>query len=237
MTLTAIGYCRCSTREQSRDGASIDAQRAQLHEWAEREGVPLGEVFVDAAVSGGAALEKRTGLLQALESVAPDSVFAVARRDRLARDAFAAAWIEKEVRRRGGAIVSISDGATNGDDPTSILLRRIIDAFSEFERSLIRSRTKAALAHRRSLGKRIGRIPYGYRLGPDNTTVEDPDEQAVIERICSLRSSGMTLVKIADTLTEDGVPTKCGQSGKWRFQTVSKILRRVNGSCQAARNT
>jgi len=50
-----------------------------------------------------------------------------------------------------------------------MLMRRIVDAFAEYEWMLIKTRTKAALAVTRSRGERISReAPYGYRLAADS---------------------------------------------------------------------
>lgn len=43
-------------------------------------------------------------------------------------------------------------------------MRRIVDAFVEYERLVIRARTRAALTVKRSRGERIGGIPYGHQL-------------------------------------------------------------------------
>ena len=43
-------------------------------------------------------------------------------------------------------------------------MRRIVDAFGEYERLLIKARTRAALRAKKARGERIGQIPYGRRL-------------------------------------------------------------------------
>ena len=54
-----IGYCRVSTENQKKEG-TIELQRSNLTEYAEREGHELVRVFEDEGVSGG--MEKRPGL-------------------------------------------------------------------------------------------------------------------------------------------------------------------------------
>ncbi len=90
----AVGYIRVSTTEQTTNGISLQAQRAQIEQWARDHHAQLVRVFADESVSGGAPIDKRPGLLAALEAVREDSVLVVAKRDRLARDAFLAAWLE-----------------------------------------------------------------------------------------------------------------------------------------------
>lgn len=116
---------------------------------------------------------------------------------------------------------------TDSDDPTAVLMRRIIDAFAEYERLLIRARTKAALQVKARRGERVsGRIPYGFRLSDDGTTLaRDEAEQVVIDDILAKRRQGWKLERIAADLDARGVATKCG-TDHWRNQTVSQIIRR-----------
>jgi DNA invertase Pin-like site-specific DNA recombinase len=67
------------------------------------------------------------------------------RKDRLGRDVVAVALVERLISRKGARLVSAAGEGTDSDDPTAILMRRIVDAFSEYERLLIGARTKAAL--------------------------------------------------------------------------------------------
>ena len=53
MQQSAIGYIRVSTDGQATDGVSLDAQRARIEAWCLANGMKLGEVFVDAGLSGG----------------------------------------------------------------------------------------------------------------------------------------------------------------------------------------
>jgi DNA invertase Pin-like site-specific DNA recombinase len=65
---------------------------------------------------------------------------------------------------RAGARVCTADGIAAGESPEALLMRRIVDAFAEYERLAIQARTKAALAVKRSRRERISRQPpYGWR--------------------------------------------------------------------------
>lgn len=80
------------------------------------------------------------------------------------------------------------------------------------ERLHISKLTKEALAVKKSQGIRLGR-PV---LQASKT------EAKVIE----LRTSGMSMGKIADTLNREGIPTATG-GAKWHASTVRVILERV----------
>ncbi len=217
-----VGYLRASTDRQD---LSPDAQRAALSRWCEAKGARLVSVHEDVGVSGAAPLDKRPGLLAALEAVAVHGagVLLVAKRDRLARDVVVAAMVERLAERHGARVLA-ADGTGNGDGPEAALLRGIVDVFSQYERALIRARTKAALAVKRSRGERVGSVPYGFRLAADGVHVEaHPEEAAVVARVRALRAEGRTLRDIAADLDSAGVAPRGG--GRWHPQSVSNIAR------------
>ena len=169
----AVAYLRCSTDRQD---LSPDAQRDAIAGWAATNGVEVVAWHEDLGVSGGTELEKRPGLLAATEALRTEQagLLVVAKRDRLARDVLTAALVERLCERHGARVQS-ADGAGNGDGPEAALLRTMIDAFAAYERALIRSRTRAALAIKKAKGERVGTVPYGYRPGDGGLLVEEID--------------------------------------------------------------
>ena len=152
-----IGYVRVSNGDQQ---LGPEAQRVALEQWCAAHGGQLVLTCTDRGVSGGAALDQRPGLLAALAAIKKlaAGVLLVAKRDRLARDTLVAAMVERLVER-AGARVCTADGMAAGDGPEPLLMRRIVDAFAEYERLTIQARTKAALAVKRSRRERISREP------------------------------------------------------------------------------
>ena len=199
----AVAYLRCST---SRQDLSPDAQRDAITAWTRCEGVAVVAWHEDRGVSGGAEFEQRPGLTEAVaDLVAHDAgLLVVAKRDRLARDVLTAALVEQLCERAGARIVS-ADGTGNGDTPEAALLRSMINAFAAYERALIRSRTRAALAVKKARGERVGGIPYGYRIGGEGRRIEDKGEQVVIARARALRAEGLSLRAIGRALREERV--------------------------------
>lgn len=63
-----IGYVRVSTGDQS---LSAEAQRHRIHEWCRMQGLELVAIYEDVGVSGGAKLENRPGILDALNALKP----------------------------------------------------------------------------------------------------------------------------------------------------------------------
>jgi DNA invertase Pin-like site-specific DNA recombinase len=217
-----VGFVRASTDRQD---LSPDAQRASLARWCDANGARLVAVHEDLGVSGAAPLDKRPGLLAAIDAlkVHGAGVLLVAKRDRLARDVFLAAMIERLAERHGARVLS-ADGSANAEGPEGSLFRNILNAFAEYERALIRARTKAALAVKAARGERTGGVPYGLRLAADGFHVEtNPEEAAVVERVRALRAEGRTLRAIGADLDGSGYAPRGG--GRWHPQTVANIVR------------
>lgn len=215
-----VGYIRVSTDDQA---LGPEAQRASLARWCKANGAELVAVLEDRGVSGGAALEDRPGLLAALAELEERGagVLLVAKRDRLARDVVIAAMVERLAERHGARILT-ADGAGNGEGPEAMLMRGMIDLFAQYERALIRSRTRAALAVKRGRGERTGEIPFGYQAGEGRLEV-NPAEQRALEILRELRASGMSLRAIAERLNTDGVPAR---GSRWHATTIARLVNR-----------
>lgn len=216
-----VGYVRCSTDDQH---LGPEAQREALARWCAANGAELVAVHDDLGVSGGAALDKRLGLLAAIDALQAHGagVLLVAKRDRLARDVMVAAMVER-LAERAGARVLAADGTGNGEGPEALLMRSIVDAFAQYERALIRARTRAALAVKKSKGERTGEVPYGYRLAADGRSIEsDETEQRALRLIDHLRGDGLSLRAVVAKLNELGEPAR---GGRWHLTTVARIVR------------
>ena len=207
---TAVGYIRVSTEEQH---LGPEAQRAAILAWATREGVSVLSWHTDAGVSGAAELDNRPALAAALGALRADAagLLVVAKRDRLARDCYVAAAIDRAVATAGARVVS-ADGTCNGDTPADAFMRTILDAAAQYERALIRGRTKAALAAKRAKGERTGTVPYGFTADTAGRLVECPAELAVIAQVRALRGAGMTFRAIVSELARAGVVGRTGRA-------------------------
>ena len=224
--------CAVSTDEQAESGLGLEAQLAACRAAAARNAWEIASTFEDA-MSGGLPLVRRTILLDALTSLARGDILLVAKRDRLSRgDMMATAMIEAAVQRAGTRIASAAGEGTESDDPASVLMRRIVDAFGEYERLLIKARTRAALKAKKARGERYGQVPYGRRLAGDGVRlVADPAEATAVALILELRAARMPLRAIAAELDRRAVPTKSGRP--WKHSTVHDVLKRLAADGQA----
>jgi site-specific DNA recombinase len=219
-----IAYLRVSTREQAESGLGLEAQREACVRAAAAMGEELDDaaIYVDAGVSGGEELDRCPALLAALDALEAGGVLMVAKRDRLGRDAYRLALIERLAARAGAQVVS-ADGTGNGDDPAAMLLRRMVDAFAEYERQLIQARTRAALRAKKVRGERVGAPPWGYRVGADGVTLEaDAGEQRIVALVRRAAGRGLSHRAIARELDAAGVRTRSGQP--FNHAAVGRIL-------------
>lgn len=219
----AVAYIRVSTEDQT---LGPDAQRAALTAWAQRAGVEIVAWFEDRGVSGVAAIDRRPGLLAAIDALAEHGagLLAVAKRDRLARDVVAAAMIERMAERVGARVTSAA-GEGEGDDPASKLMRTMIDAFAQYEAAIIKARTRAALQVKKTRGEVWnGSLPYGTTRAADGAHVEaDADEAKVVAAIRDLAAAGWTCRAIAAELDRRGVVNRAGRP--LHFTAVARIAR------------
>lgn len=138
-----IGYMRVSTDEQN-----LDMQRQAL------EAAGCETIYDDQGVSGAAI--KREGLAKALTAVGQDDVLVVWRLDRLGRSLPHLIETITGLRDRGAGFRSIQEQI----DTTSAggrFYMHILAALAEFERELIRDRTKEGMIAAKRRGVKLGR--------------------------------------------------------------------------------
>ena len=218
-----FAYLRVSTTDQAESGAGLAAQMDACSRLAGAQGVELVAIHQDAGISGAKGLEARPGLLDAIAGLTKGDVLVVAKRDRLGRDPIVVAMIESAVGRKGARIVSAAGEGTEGDDPASVLMRRMIDAFAEYERLLIGARTKSAMGAMKRRGERVGQIPYGFALADDGVQLLPvAAEQDVIVEARRLHSAGQSLRAIARELARRGFVSRSGKA--FLAEQVKRLL-------------
>jgi DNA invertase Pin-like site-specific DNA recombinase len=137
-----VGYARVSTLEQH-----IDLQLDALtHAGCEK-------IFRDT-ISG--AKSERPGLSQAIEFMRQGDVLVVWKLDRLGRSLRDLIDIVSTLRHQGIGFRVLQE-AIDTTTPTGELIFHIFGALAEFERALIRLRTRAGLVAARAQGRKGGR--------------------------------------------------------------------------------
>jgi DNA invertase Pin-like site-specific DNA recombinase len=137
-----IGYARVSTDEQN-----LDSQRDALHK------AGCEKIFADH-ISGTKA--RRPGLEKALSHLRSDDTLVVWRLDRLGRSLRHLIDTITDLQEQGVEFKSLTeaiDTTTSGGK----LVFHIFGALAEFEREIIRERTRAGLSAARRRGRNGGR--------------------------------------------------------------------------------
>ena len=212
-----IAYYRVSTQEQGDSGLGLEAQKAAVMDYAERNSLAIVAEFVE--VESGTDND-RPELLKAIMKTkrTRGSSLIVKSQCRLARKATKALSIFESVP----VVVSDRPNMTT----LEVQFRAIID---EEEVRKIRDRTKAALRALKARGVKLGKpenlTTEAQKKGAESNSRKAGDRnKAVVPTILQLRSEGLGMAAIASRLNADGIPTAMG--GDWHAAQVQRILKR-----------
>jgi DNA invertase Pin-like site-specific DNA recombinase len=213
--IPAYAYLRVSgltQAEESKDG--LPRQLEAVKTFAAAKGYEIVKVYQEEGIPGKTDLENRPALRQLLSELGQVvNVVIIEKVDRLARFLMTQESIIADFARRHVTLVSTCEPDLCSEDPTRILFRQIMGAFSQYERSLIVHRLKAGADRARAAGKKWGgRHRYG----------RTEEEKSIVARVRDLDVQGLTLTDIAETLNRDGFKPRSGQ--KWYPMQISRIL-------------
>jgi site-specific DNA recombinase len=220
--MKAIGYIRVSTQGQVDEGVSLEAQRSKIEAWCEVNDYELVNVYTDAGISGK-TMANREGLLRALDAVDRDVALVTYSMSRISRSTREMLSLADKLEKKGADLVSLTEKI---DTTTAAgkMVFRMLAVLNEFERDQVSERTKAALAHKKTKGERIGTVPYGFGLDDDGVAlVKNTQEQTILKSIQLLRGEGYKLREITEQLNRDGLLTRRGS--EWRVQYVHNLLK------------
>ena len=181
------------------------------------------------ASSGASGLQGRPGLAEALRRIESHeaSVLVLYRLDRLARDLLLQETVVERLRLGGGSVISVSEPDVDSNEPTRILIRQILGALSQYEKTLLKGRMAAGMRMKAARGGYCGGIPrFGYSVRR-HEYVPLVSEQKIIRRIRAERGEGATLQAIADGLNADGLHAKLG--GNWHRWAVRHVVEQSAG--------
>ena len=113
------------------------------------------------------------------------------------------------------------------------MLLNTFTALAQEESEAISQNIRLSIVKRMNDGEYVdSNAPYGYRLVDKQLEIYEP-EAMVVRRIFDLYLSGHSTTEIAQMLTEEKIPRKCGDTGKWKSTKISYILgnERYIGDC------
>lgn len=143
-------YARVSTNDQQ----TLAMQSRAMREYAARRGWTV-VLQVREVNSGAAKRQSREKLLEAARRREIDVVL-VWRLDRWGRSVTDLLATLQELEHLGVGFVSLTE-ALDLTTPAGRAMAGLLAIFAEFEREILRERTRAGLAHARESGKRLGR--------------------------------------------------------------------------------
>lgn len=141
-----IGYARVSTDDQN-----LDLQLDGLH----RAGIADERLYSDTASGKDAERKELAACLKALRA---GDTLVVWRLDRLGRSLPDLVRIVGELEQKGVIFESLTEKIETGSAAGKLVFR-VFAALAEFERNLIRERTRAGLMAARARGRAGGRKP------------------------------------------------------------------------------
>lgn len=153
-------YARVSTNDQQ----TIPLQIRTLREYAVRRGWTIA-LQVKEVGSGASERQLREKLLGAARRREIDVVL-VWRLDRWGRSVTDLLSTLQELDHLGVGFVSLTE-SLDLTTPAGRAMAALLAVFAEFEREILRERTRAGLAHARQNGKRLGRpVTVGLHADP-----------------------------------------------------------------------
>jgi DNA invertase Pin-like site-specific DNA recombinase len=217
MSTKAFGYLRVSGKGQV-EGDGFTRQLEAIKKYAAANQIKIAKVYREEGVSGTMDWESRPAFSEMMTSLLANGTrtVLVERLDRIARDLMVQESIIADFKRKGLTIISVAEPDLCSDDPSRVLMRQLLGAFFQYEKSMIVLKLRGARVRMRAKeGHCEGRKPYGARQG----------EAEVIERIRGLRGAGMAMDTIAETLNAEGVSPRSGSA--WYGSSVRNVLGRL----------
>lgn len=222
-----IGYARCSSQEQVRDGETLERQEAMIRSYCEQKGIDGLKMIADEGLSGFKS--NRPGFQELIRSCREGEVervivYDLSRLSRSVRDTLE--FIEDTVHKYGISFVSLMQDLDTST-PMGKAFLGFTAIFNQLYRDEIAFKTKVAIQHKRSKGERYsGSIPYGYDHDGNGNLMLSNDDRHLMTLVAELKSQGNSLRSICQHLTDKGFRTKTGNA-HWHPQTIRDLLRRA----------
>lgn len=226
-----VAYYRVSTKKQGETGLGMEAQKAAVAQYCERNQCELLAEFTE--VESGRNNARPNLAVAARFAKARKATLIVAKLDRLARNvAFISAMMES-----GVDFVACDIPVVNK------LVLHILAAVAEHEVDCISDRVKVALQAAKARGTLLGSHRPGHWDGHEQARKEGQAKGSKVSAIRKINAAkdayldvmptiyqmhidGQTLQSIADHLNGIGHTTVSGT--RWRAITVSRVLHRHN---------
>ena len=203
------GYCRISVDEElDRDNTSIENQRAIIADFVKQRFPDSTLTFYEDRDRSGYTFEQREGyqvMRRELMSHQKD-ILIVKDFSRFSRRNSRGLVELEDLRDAGARIISIGDNIDfpNDDDWLKIQFQFLINEMPVTDAS---KKVKSVIQRRQQDGKWICAAPYGYIVNKRQEFEIVPTEAEIVREIFRLYIDGWGYKKIANHLTDEGIPT------------------------------
>jgi len=222
--VNVVGYIRVSSKGQM-EGDGPARQVDAIKTFCASHKLNIIWSYTEEGVSGTVEAMDREVFSEMIcyierckDSGKPVEAVVVERLDRLARDLMVSEILLKELRTRGIKVFAADQGAlidmaNNEGDPTRKLIRQIIGALAEWEKSQLVLKLRLARERKKRQGFRMcGNIPYGKTV----------NERTILGLMKLWRSQGFSFERISALLNESDFKTR-GEVGKWNRARVCSV--------------
>ena len=208
-TLNIAGYCRISVDDElDRDNVSIENQKAIIRDFVGHKFPGAELVFFEDRDRSGYTFEQREGYQAMRRELMAHRLDILVIKDfsRFSRRNSRGLVELEDLRDAGARIISIGDGIDfpNDDDWLKIQFHFLINEMPVTDTS---KKVKSVIRRRQEDGKWICAAPYGYIVNKKQQFEVVPVEAEIVRRIYRLYIDGWGYKKIANTLTDEGIPT------------------------------
>jgi len=219
--MNVVSYIRVSSKGQL-GGDGLTRQRNVIERFCKTHSLNNTFEAFETGVSGTTEATTREAFAEMLElidlrKVGPQPVEAVVveKVDRLARDLMVSEILLTEFRKRGVKVFSADQGlvdiATNEGDPTRKLIRQIMGALAEWEKSQLVLKLRVARQRKKAAtGRCEGGEPYG-QASREKSPGQNAKERSILELIRLWRET-MSTEAIAKLLNDGGFLNRYGKS-------------------------
>jgi len=244
--MIAAIYARKSTDQNIADEEkSVTRQVERARAYATRKGWTVTDehVYTDDGISG-AEFVKRPGFLQLMNALKPRAHFQaliMSEESRLGREQIETAYALKQIMTAGVRVFFyLEDRERTLDSAMDKVMLSLTNFAAEMEREKARQRTYDAIRRKAERRQVTGGIVYGYdnveilsAPGPDGKPRRDhvvrrinEEQAAVVRRIFQLCADGEGLVRIAKTLTAEGLRPPGRHTRGWAPSAIREMLHR-----------
>jgi len=198
--MKAVYYIRTSSATNL-DGDSEERQKVAIYAYAEKNGYEIVQGAYDQAVKGSDYTGDRQGYKSLLEYCLENDVQVILceNASRFARDVIVQELGYRELKKLNLNLIPVdAPDYFSGDSPSLTMIRQILGAVSEFEKSNLVSKLRGARERiKAKKGKCGGRRSLEEIYG-------EAKYKRLVKRTISLKDSGLSLAKIADGLWDEG---------------------------------